>query len=161
MGDQTISVVLASPAKINGKREPAGKTVTVSLDMALELELMAAIDPGTTPITHEGAALEILDGIPLGSDFDQAVEEALAAREIELAAVAAEELAKVKEEHATELAAVLDRATVAETKVGELDGLLKAATERADTAEAKVTAFEAAAKPDTPPADPKPAGKKA
>lgn len=152
MNDRLISVVLASPAKIDGKREPAGKTVTVSVDVAHQLDTHSALEKG-----------DLFDpqGLPLGSDFDHAVKEAVAAREAELLAIAADELAKAKEEHAAELAAMTERATIAETKAGELAGLLEAATERADAAEATVSALEAAAKSNNPPADPKQAGKKA
>ncbi len=45
MEDQKISVTLTGPAKIDGKREPEGKTVSVSPSVALQLAASGVINP--------------------------------------------------------------------------------------------------------------------
>lgn len=166
MDDNKVSVVLAGPAKIGGKREPAGKTVSVTADMARDLD--------ARHLLVAGAAFDT-KGVALASDFHEAVELAvagrLADREVELQA----SLSKLIAAHAEELAAAVNRADAAETKAAELEaanaGLaetmakletsLSAALSRADAAEAKLAEMETAAtKSNTAPAEPKQAGKK-
>lgn len=70
MDDQKISVTLTGPAKIAGKHEPPGKTVTVSHTLALQLAASCAIDPVAAQ------ALSQATGGTVGtSEFDAAVAE--------------------------------------------------------------------------------------
>lgn len=167
MDDRQVSVVLAGPAKINGKRVPPDTPVSVSVDLARDLEARGLLAPGAAFDTQ---------GVPLASEFDEAVRLAVTAREADTSAAMQESVAKLIAAHAEELAAAVQRAETAEAKIGELEAALagspetmakletalSAALARADAAEAKVAELEAAvsAKANTQPAEPKQAGKK-
>ncbi|WCK24629.1 hypothetical protein [Agrobacterium pusense] len=77
MDDNTISVTLTGPAKVNGVREPSGKTVTVSPTLALQLAASGVINPELAERLSN--ALDMSD-TALESDFQKAVEDAAAGR---------------------------------------------------------------------------------
>ena len=70
MDDPKISVTLTGPAKISGKHEPPGKTVTVSHTLALQLAASGAIDPAAAQ-----ALSQAIGGTVGTSEFDAAVAE--------------------------------------------------------------------------------------
>ncbi|KJF67405.1 hypothetical protein [Rhizobium nepotum] len=77
MNDTKIDVTLTGPAKVNGIREPAGKTVSVSSTLALQLAASGVLDPALAE--QLSRALDMSD-TALESDFQQAVEDAAAGR---------------------------------------------------------------------------------
>ena len=77
MDEPTISVTLTGPAKVNGVREPTGKTVTVSPTLALQLAASGVINPELAERLSN--ALDMSD-TALESDFQKAVEDAAAGR---------------------------------------------------------------------------------
>lgn len=83
MDEPTISVTLTGPAKVNGVREPSGKTVTVSPTLALQLAASGVINPELAEQLSN--ALDMSD-TALESDFQKAVEDAVAGRIDELKA---------------------------------------------------------------------------
>lgn len=110
MDDNKVSVTLASPAKIDGKREPAGKVVVVSATVAGHLHAAQAV--GSAPLIFDTSDTQT------SAEFDDAVE--LAARgmaEKLVGGAVATALAQVKSER-DELTARLATATelLAETK---------------------------------------------
>lgn len=70
MDDPKISVTLTSPAKIGGKHELPGKTVTVSHTLALQLAASGVIDPAAAQ-----ALSQAIGGTVGTSEFDAAVAE--------------------------------------------------------------------------------------
>lgn len=121
MDEQTIAVTLTGPAKIYGVREPAGKTVTVSTTLALQLAASGAINPELAE--KLSGALDMSDTV-LESDFQKAVEDAAAGRATVL-----------KAEHDVEIQKL---ATAHAASVADLEKRLKEATERAEAAEKTV-----------------------
>ena len=77
MDEPTISVTLTGPAKVNGVREPTGKTVTVSPTLALQLAASGVINPELAERLSN--ALDMSD-TALEGDFQKAVEDAAAGR---------------------------------------------------------------------------------
>ncbi|MGV1939519.1 hypothetical protein ACQZ5D_03520 [Agrobacterium sp. 22-211-1] len=77
MDENTISVTLTGPAKVNGVREPSGKTVTVTPTLALQLAASGVINPELAEQLSN--ALDMSD-TALESDFQKAVEDAAAGR---------------------------------------------------------------------------------
>ncbi|RSC36179.1 hypothetical protein EGT36_01915 [Agrobacterium sp. FDAARGOS_525] len=77
MDDNKVSVPLIAPAKINGVREPAGKTVTVSTTLAIQLAASGAIPCDLAERLSD--AIDMSD-TALESDFQQAVKDAAAGR---------------------------------------------------------------------------------
>lgn len=77
MDEPTISVTLTGPAKVNGVREPSGKTVTVTPTLALQLAASGVINPDLAEQLSN--ALDMSD-TALESDFRKAVEDAAAGR---------------------------------------------------------------------------------
>ena len=77
MDEPTISVTLTGPAKVNGVREPSGKTVTVTPTLALQLAASGVINPELAEQLSN--ALDMSD-TALESDFQKAVEDAAAGR---------------------------------------------------------------------------------
>lgn len=122
MDEKTISVTLTGPAKINGVREPTGKTVTVSPTLALQLAASGVINPQLAEQLSN--ALDMSDTV-LESDFQKAVEDAAAGR-----------IDVLKEQHGLEIQKII--AAAAGTEAG-LEGRLKEAVARAEAAEKTVT----------------------
>ncbi len=77
MDEQEFSVTLTGPAKVHGVREKAGKTVTVSPTLALQLAASGVINPELAE--QLSSALDMSD-TALESDFQKAVEDAAAGR---------------------------------------------------------------------------------
>jgi len=77
MDEPTISVTLTGPAKVNGVREPSGKTVAVTPTLALQLAASGVINPELAEQLSN--ALDMSD-TALESDFQKAVEDAAAGR---------------------------------------------------------------------------------
>ncbi|MDH0907401.1 hypothetical protein N5C66_00800 [Rhizobium pusense] len=77
MDEPNISVTLTGPAKVNGVREPTGKTVTVSPTLALQLAASGVINPELAERLSN--ALDMSD-TALEGDFQKAVEDAAAGR---------------------------------------------------------------------------------
>lgn len=73
MEDRKLSVTLTGPAKIDGVREPAGKTVSVTTALALQLAASGVINPDAV----EGVVSADLPDTPLETEFQQAVEDAV------------------------------------------------------------------------------------
>ncbi|MDH0908029.1 hypothetical protein N5C66_06390 [Rhizobium pusense] len=138
MDENKVSVPLIAPAKINGVREPAGKTVTVSTTLALQLAASGAIPSDLAERLSD--AIDMSD-TPLEGDFQQAVE-TVAADRIEVLKVKHElEVAKLIEDHAAELKALTDQSADANAI---LTADLAAAVKRAETAEGDLVAEKAA-----------------
>lgn len=77
MDEQKHAVTLTGPAKVNGIHEPAGRTVTVSATLAVQLAASGAINPDLAGQLSQ--ALDMSDAL-LESDFQRAVEDAAAGR---------------------------------------------------------------------------------
>ncbi|QSZ56807.1 hypothetical protein [Rhizobium sp. ZX09] len=77
MDEFTVSVTLTGPAKVNGVREKAGKTVAVSPTLALQLAASGVINPQVAEKLSQ--AVDMSD-TALESDFQTAVEDAAAGR---------------------------------------------------------------------------------
>ena len=77
MDEYTVSVTLTGPAKVNGVREKAGKTVAVSPTLALQLAASGVINPQVAEKLSQ--AVDMSD-TALESDFQTAVEDAAAGR---------------------------------------------------------------------------------
>ncbi|AGN38700.1 hypothetical protein RHYG_00031 [Rhizobium phage RR1-B] len=75
MNEPNISVTLTGPAKVHGVREKAGKTVTVSPTLALQLAASGVINPELAEQLSD--ALDMSDTV-LEIDFQKAVEDAAA-----------------------------------------------------------------------------------
>lgn len=85
MSDPKLSVTLTGPAKIDGQHEPAGKTVTVSHTLALQLAASGVINPDAAKALSDAIA-----DTPLSSDFEAAVSAEVEKRLVDLKAVAEE-----------------------------------------------------------------------
>ncbi|UXT99442.1 hypothetical protein [Agrobacterium tumefaciens] len=90
MDEQTIPVTLTGRAKINGVREPAGKTVNVTPTLALQLAASGVINPALAEQLSN--ALDMSDTV-LESDFQKAVEDAAVGR---IEVLKAEHLLKIE-----------------------------------------------------------------
>lgn len=77
MDEYTVSVTLTGPAKVNGVREKAGKTIAVSPTLALQLAASGVINPQVAEKLSQ--AVDMSD-TALESDFQTAVEDAAAGR---------------------------------------------------------------------------------
>lgn len=77
MNEPNISVTLTGPAKVNGVREPTGKTVTVTPTLALQLAASGVINPELAEQLSN--ALDMTDTV-LEGDFQKAVEDAAVGR---------------------------------------------------------------------------------
>lgn len=113
MEGQKLSVVLSGPAKIDGVREPAGKTVLVTTTQAIQLAASGVINP--VDINELGS--DIASDMLVESDFNTAVEKAAAEKAgvlIELAVLGAtaplkDEIAKLQNGN-SEASKLLDEA---------------------------------------------------
>ncbi|MCJ7996070.1 hypothetical protein J5N58_16755 [Rhizobium cremeum] len=158
--DDKVNVTLTGPAKVNGVREPAGKTVTVSTTLALQLAASGVINPEAA----KALSVAIAEPPPLGSDFDAAVRAAVADREANWATAMdhfetmAEDtlnaaLADLQNKNGllTEVEAKADTLQAlladAETKFSDLEARLTAEAARADAAEKALMEKPATAKP--------------
>ncbi|MCQ9145855.1 hypothetical protein [Ochrobactrum sp. BTU2] len=121
MEDRKLSVTLTGPAKIDGVREPAGKSVTVTTTLALQLAASGVINPDAV---RDAVSVDLSD-TPLESDFQEAVERA------------AEEKAKALVE-----AAVSGAVEPLKAQITELKGDLSAMKARAETAEKAASDLE-------------------
>lgn len=92
MTEESISVTLTGPAKIDGKRKPAGTTVSVSTTLALQLAASGAINPELAKSLSEA-----VNATPLESDFQAAVDKAVSERLATLDAKSADELRAANE----------------------------------------------------------------
>lgn len=113
MEDQKISVTLTGPAKIDGKREPEGKTVSVTAAVALQLAASGVINP------VRFAEAELLTG-----EVEAAVRVAVADREANWS-TAMDHFETMAEDRLNQALAELD---VAAEKIAALEVALKAAT---------------------------------
>lgn len=123
-----VSVTLTGPAKIGGDRKPAGATVAVSTTLALQLAASGVINPELAQSLSDA-----VNATPLESDFQAAVDAAVAGR-----------LEKVNAKAMLDAAAVTsleaERATL-KAKVTEANALLTEARE--EIAALKLLADEA------------------
>lgn len=156
MDEKKIAVLLTGPAKVDGMREPAGKRLNVTPAVALQLAANGVIAPPAQPFD---------DSTMLESDFETAVEKAVAERTAEILATAEARMLEHAEDCARTLEVTEKRIEEAAAQIVSFDEASRAAVTRAEAAEAKVAELEAdlaeaKAKSNTSPADPKPAGKK-
>lgn len=114
MEDQKISVTLTGPAKIDGKREPEGKTVSVSPSVALQLAASGVINP------VRFAETELLTG-----EVEAAVRVAVADREANWS-TALDHFETMAEDRLNQALADLDAAA---EKIAALEVALKAAAQ--------------------------------
>lgn len=77
MDEFTVSVTLTGPAKVNGVREKAGKTIAVSPTLALQLAASGVINP---QVAEKFSQAVDMSDTALESDFQTAVEDAAAGR---------------------------------------------------------------------------------
>ncbi|MBB4954391.1 chromosome segregation ATPase [Agrobacterium vitis] len=70
-----VSVTLTGPAKIDGRRKPAGTTIEVSTTLALQLAASRVINPELARSLSDA-----VNATPLESDFQAAVDAAVAGR---------------------------------------------------------------------------------
>lgn len=82
MEDRKLSVTLTGPAKIDGVREPAGKSVTVTTALALQLAASGVINPDAV---RDAVSVDLFD-TPLENDFQEAVDAAVSAALVPLTA---------------------------------------------------------------------------
>ncbi|MVA19505.1 hypothetical protein GOZ94_11150 [Agrobacterium vitis] len=124
-----ITVTLTGPAKIAGQRKPAGATVAVSTTLALQLAASGVINPEVAK-----SLAEAMQDTPLASDFQAAVDAAVAERIATLESKTAEELATAQrriaeldqetEDLTADLADAITRLGKADARVAELEKLL-------------------------------------
>ncbi|MCM2431959.1 hypothetical protein [Agrobacterium rosae] len=159
MDEQKHALTLTGPAKVNGIHEPAGRTVTVSATLALQLAASGAINPDLAAQLSE--ALDLSDTL-LESDFQEAVEEAAAGRiellgvehMLEIATLENQlfDLSKELAESSTAVATSLSGLNEARQRVTELENQIEQApsittltTDLANAVNRAVTAETAAA----------------
>jgi hypothetical protein len=128
MTEKSISVTLTGPAKIDGKRKPAGTTVSVSTTLALQLAASNVINPELAKSLSEA-----VNATPLESDFQAAVDKAVAERLATLDAKAAEDL-KAANERIAELELQLSEQSKPEQAEPETTGSAKTAKAAKTTA---------------------------
>ncbi|MGV1803837.1 hypothetical protein ACQZ6A_18385 [Agrobacterium vitis] len=124
-----VSVTLTGPAKIDGQRKPAGATIAVSTTLALQLAASGVINPEVAQ-----SLAEAMQDTPLASDFQAAVDAAVAERITTLESKTAEELATAQrriaeldqetEDLTADLAEAITRLGKADARVAELEKLL-------------------------------------
>lgn len=114
--DQTFYVTLTGPAKVNGVREPAGKSVRVTTAIALQLAAAGVINPhdvgaSATPVVDVAAAIAERDAHwSIAMDHFQGM-----AEDQRTDAIAA-----LKADHLAEVQALEKRAADAEVEAGTL-----------------------------------------
>ncbi|MEN5299032.1 hypothetical protein ABE530_11870 [Brucella sp. TWI559] len=131
MEDRKLSVTLTGPAKIDGVREPAGKTVSVTTALALQLAASGVINPDDI----EGVVSADMPDTPLESDFQTAVDAAVSAALVPLTAE--------RDTLKADLETAITRSETAEKTVTDLTADL--ATEAAARTEAETKLAEAQA----------------
>lgn len=131
MEDRKLSVILTGPAKINGVREPAGKTVTVTTSLALQLAASGVINSDQV----EGAVLADLSDTPLETEFQQAVNDAVSAALVPLT--------QERDALKADLESAITRAETAEKTVTELADDLEFVRKGRSEAETKLTEAQA------------------
>ena len=131
MEDRKLSVTLTGPAKIEGVREPAGKTVSVTTALALQLAASGVINPDAV----EGVVSADLPDTPLETEFQQAVEDAVSAALLSLT--------QERDALKADLQTAITRAETAEKTVTDLTADL--ATEAAARSGAETKLAEAQA----------------
>lgn len=135
--NEKVSVTLTGPAKIHGVREPAGRTVTVSTTLALQLAASGVINPEAAQ-----ALSAAISETPLGSDFDATVRAAVADREANWA-TAMDHFETMAEDREIALEKRLEKAGADIGELiaaqAELEAKLTAETARADVAEKALT----------------------
>ncbi|BCH58521.1 hypothetical protein RvVAR0630_11450 [Agrobacterium vitis] len=124
-----ITVTLTGPAKIGGQRKLAGATIAVSTTLALQLAASGVINPEVAQ-----SLAEAMQDTPLASDFQAAVDAAVAERITTLEIKTAEELATAQrrideldqetEDLTADLADAIVRLGKADARVAELEKLL-------------------------------------
>lgn len=142
MEDRKLSVTLTGPAKIDGVREPAGKSVTVTTTLALQLAASGVINPDAV---QDAVSVGLSDPL-LGSDFQDAVDDAVS--------VALTPLTQERDALKADLQAAITRADTAEKMVADLTNDLATEAQARSEAEKKLADTEAAlAKKAEPEAD--------
>lgn len=131
MEDRKLSVTLTGPAKIDGVREPAGKTVSVTTALALQLAASGVINTDDV----EGVVSADMPDTPLESDFQTAVDAAVSAALVPLTAE--------RDTLKADLETAITRAETAEKTVTDLTADL--ATEAAARSGAETKLAEAQA----------------
>ncbi|HBF31661.1 hypothetical protein [Rhizobium sp.] len=105
MSEPSVSVTLTGPAKIDGRRKPAGTTIAVSTTLALQLAASGVINPELAQSLSDA-----VNATPLESDFQAAVDAAVTERLATLDAKAVDEL-KAAHERIAELERQLSEKT--------------------------------------------------
>ena len=131
MEDRKLSVILTGPAKINGVREPAGKTVTVTTSLALQLAASGVINPDQV----EGAVLADLSDTTLETEFQQAVNDAVSAALVPLT--------QERDALKADFESAITRAETAEKTVADLTADLATEAQARSEAETKLTEAQA------------------
>ncbi|MCM0751183.1 hypothetical protein DEA98_06885 [Brucella pseudogrignonensis] len=131
MEDRKLSVTLTGPAKIDGVREPAGKTVTVTSAYALQLAASGVINPDAV---RDAVSVDLSD-TPLESDFQEAVEDAVS--------VALAPLKQERDALKADLQTAITRAETAEKAASDLETALSTEKQARADAEAQLATAQA------------------
>ncbi|WP_439605407.1 hypothetical protein [Shinella sp.] len=114
--ENTFSVTLTGPAKIRGVREPAGKSVRVTMDIALQLAASGVINPAEVT----AAAKPVVDVVAAIAERDAHWSTALDHFQTMAEDQQADAIAALKADHLAEVQALEQRAADAEKEAGDL-----------------------------------------
>lgn len=114
--DETFYVTLTGPAKVNGVREPAGKSVPVTLTVALQLAASGVINADEVT----ASATPVVDVAPLIAERDAHWSTALDHYQTMAEDQQADAIATLKADHLAEVQALEKRAADAEVETGTL-----------------------------------------
>lgn len=114
--DQPFYVTLTGPAKVNGVREPAGKSVPVTMTLALQLAAAGVINPDLPPVPSAST----VDAAALIGERDAHWSTALDHFETMALDREAAAIASLQADHLAQAKALEKRAADAEKEAGEL-----------------------------------------
>lgn len=114
MNEPLVNVTLTGPAKIDGKRQPAGTSVAVSILTALQLAASGSINPEAAQALAQAAAMP---ETALASDFQAAVSAAIAEREAHWSTAMDHFETMAEDRQAAATAELAERLEQAETKI--------------------------------------------
>ncbi|ANH04992.1 hypothetical protein [Shinella sp. HZN7] len=114
--DETFYVTLTGPAKVNGVREPAGKSVPVTLTVALQLAASGVINADEVT----ASATPVVDVATIIAERDAHWSTALDHYQTMAEDQQADAIATLKADHLAEVQALEKRAADAEVEAGTL-----------------------------------------
>lgn len=114
--DETFHVTLTGPAKINGVREPAGKSVRVTTAIALQLAAAGVINPNEV----SASATSVVDVAVAIAERDAHWSTALDHFQTMAEDQQADAIATLKADHSAEVEVLEKRATDAKKEAGDL-----------------------------------------